>query len=83
MIPLIPIITAFLSSTGKKKVPGFAQNLGGLITSKTNQFTVVIITYAIATLTGEPDWVDRIICNLIIVMGMYSTFSRDTKFKNP
>lgn len=76
------IIKAFTDSpVGQAKVPGFAQNVGQLVTSKTNALSTILVGYAITLLSGEPDIADRIIGNVILLYAAYGTFSRDTKFK--
>jgi len=82
----IPVITAAISAfkdspIGQKKVIGFNQNLGEALTSKTNGFSTLVFGYAVTLLSGDPDWVDRIIGNVIIVYAAYATFTRDTHFK--
>lgn len=83
MIPLVTsLISGFVNSkVGQSKIPGFNQTNGELFTSKTNGLASVVIGYAITVLTGEPDWVDRIISNGILVYAAFQVFKRDTGFK--
>ena len=81
---LIPIITAAISAfkdspTGQKKIPGFSQNVGELLTSKTNMLvSSPAIGYGITILSSDPH--DKI-GHAYLLLGIGLAFLRDTSFK--
>ncbi|MES0444909.1 MAG: hypothetical protein ABUJ92_00050 [Desulfobacterales bacterium] len=76
MLPLIPIITGLISSfkdspVGQAKT-GMSQNVGELVTNKTNLSAMTIVGFTINHLTGNPDstpaWIMLGICLLAITL---------------
>ena len=56
MIPIISeVIAAFVSSkVGKTKIPGFNQNVGEFMTTKTNNVANIVMAYGISVLAVTP-----------------------------
>lgn len=74
------LISSFASSkVGQAPIPGFSQNVGELLTSKTNMLTnFPAITYGISRLSENPQ---DPIGHTYLIIGIGLTFLRDTYFK--
>ncbi len=75
------IIGAFVSSkVGQTKIPGFKQNVGEFMTTKTNNLASIVMTYGISVLAITPDDMWGKVC---IIAALFAWTIRDsiTKIK--